>query len=95
MGALRSRERNVASNAAGINAVADEYHLPLEHVVRFEVGGETIETRNVVVRLGNELPSPDVMTIPPGAKLVESKAVAVQRLLDELDRPPARSNGND
>lgn len=93
MGALRSRERSVASNAAGSNAV-DEYHLPLEHVVRFEVGGETMETRNVVVRLGNELPSPDVMTIPPGANLVESKSVAVQRLLEELDHPPARSNGN-
>lgn len=95
LGALRSRERSVATNAAGSAAVAEEYHLPLEHVVRFEVGGETIETRNVVVRLGNEMPSPDVLTIPPGAKLVESKAVAVQRLLDELDRPPARSNGND
>jgi len=94
LGALRSHDRRVASNAAGAE-VADEYHLPLEQVVRFDVGGETVETRNIVVRLGDELPSADVLTIPPGAKLVESKAVAVQRLLDELDRPPARSHGND
>lgn len=91
LGALRSRQRGVANNAA---EVKDEYHLPLEHIVRFESGGETVETRNIVVRLGDELPSADVLTIPPGAKLVESKAVAVQRLLEELDRPPSRSSND-
>jgi hypothetical protein len=84
LGALRSRERGISSNAVG---AAEQYRLPLEHVVRFEVGGETMETRNVVVRLGDELPPMDVLTIPPGAKLVESKAVAAQRLLEELDHP--------
>lgn len=87
LGALRSRDRRLSNNAAGAEA-ADEYHLPLEQVVRFDVGGETVETRNVVVRLGDEMPSNDVLTIPQGAKLVESKAVAVQRHLEELDRPP-------
>jgi len=90
LGALRSRERAVRSNAA---ASAEEYHLPLEQVVRFEADGETMETRNVVVRIGSELPPPDALTIPPGAKLVESKAVALQRALEELDGPP-RPSGN-
>lgn len=89
LGALRSRERRLSNNAVGTAEAADEYHLPLEQIVRFDVGGETVETRNVVVRLGDELPSTDVLAIPPGAKLVESKAVAIQRHLEELDRPPA------
>ena len=88
LGALRSRDRRLSNNAAGAEA-ADEYHLPLEQIVRFDVGGEMVETRNVVVRLGDEMPSADVLTIPPGATLVESKTEAVQRHLEELDRPPA------
>jgi hypothetical protein len=93
LGALRVRSPRIAGNAAGADTT-DSYGLPLEHVVRVEVGGETIETRNVVVRLGDEMPSMDVLSIPPGAKLVESKAVAAQRLLEELDRPPSRSTND-
>ena len=78
---LRPADRRISTNAVA------EYRLPLEHVVRVEVDGETIETRNLVKRVGDELPPLDLLTIPPGAKLVESKAVAMQRLLDELDRP--------
>lgn len=83
LGALRSHDKRIATNSA--EASADEYHLPLEQVFRFEAGGESMETRNVVVRLGNELPPAEALTIPPGAKLVESKTVAMQRLLEELD----------
>lgn len=90
LGALRSRDRKVASDGA---ASAEEYHLPLEQVFRFEAGGEAMETRNVVVRIGAELPPTDALTIPPGAKLVESKAVALQRALEELDGS-ARPSGN-
>lgn len=90
LGALRSRDKKVASDAA---ASAEEYHLPLEQVFRFEAGGEAMETRNVVVRIGAELPPTDALTIPPGAKLVESKAVALQRALEELDGS-ARPSGN-
>ncbi|MFL6247289.1 MAG: hypothetical protein ACJ74H_14755 [Thermoanaerobaculia bacterium] len=79
---LRTHERGISTNS-----LTEEYRLPLEHVLRVEVDGETIETRNVVKRLGHELPPLNVLTIPPGAKLVESRAVALQRLLEELDRP--------
>jgi hypothetical protein len=88
--ALRAHDRKVASNGV---ASAEEYHLPLEQVVRFEAGGETLETRNVVVRIGSELPPADALTIPPGAKLVKSKAVALQRMLEELDGL-SRPSGN-
>jgi hypothetical protein len=94
LGALRSRQRNVASTAVGSTSAADEYHLPLEQVVRIESDGETVETRNVVMRIGNELPPADALAIPSGAKLVESKIVAIRRMLEELDRPPSSSPGN-
>lgn len=95
LGALRSRQPRMANNAGGAAEAADEYRLPLEHVVRTDLGGEIFETRNTVVRVGDEMPSTEVLSIPPGAKLVESKAVATRRLLEELDRPPTRSNNND
>lgn len=79
---LRTRNRGISTNA-----IPEDYRLPLEHIVRVDVDGETLETRNIVKRLGSELPPLDVLTIPPGAKLVESKTVAMQRLLEELDRP--------
>ena len=69
---------------------ADKYSLPLQYDIVLEVEGQTVETHNVVTRVGHELPPPDLIAIPPGAKLVESDAVAARRLLDELDRPATR-----
>ena len=91
LGALRSHDnKRVQTNGV---AAEDEYHLPMEQVFRFETGGESVETRNVVTRVGNELVPAEALTIPPGAKLVESKAVAMQRLLEELDGT-SRPTGN-
>lgn len=82
LGALRSKQPRVASNA---EAAPADYHLPLEHVLRHEFGGETVEARNVVIRVGSELPPPDILAVPPGARLVESDAIAARRMLEELD----------
>ncbi|HET7434135.1 MAG TPA: hypothetical protein VFN10_05415 [Thermoanaerobaculia bacterium] len=85
LGALRA---NPASRIATNSAPSEnEYRLPLEHVVRFEVDGESIESRNVVVRIGQELVPADAITLPPGVKLVDSDAVTAQRVLQELDGP--------
>lgn len=81
VGALRAARNGVGTNAAG----ADEYHLPLEFVERFNVDGEVLESRNVVIRVGNELPPAELIAIPPGATRVEADTVATQRALEELD----------
>ncbi|MGZ5432661.1 MAG: hypothetical protein ACXW5U_26590 [Thermoanaerobaculia bacterium] len=83
LGALRS-PRGPRSNEA--LTTEDDYFLPLEYVVGYDLDGQRVETRNVVVRIGSELPPADRMAMPPGAKLVESDAVAARRLLDELDQ---------
>lgn len=86
LGALRSRERRAVTNGAGTGS-EEQYFLPLEYNVAFEIEGETLQTGNVVVRVGDELPPPDLLAVPPGAKLVESDAVLSRRLLEDLDRP--------
>ena len=88
LSALQAKPQRGAATANSATEGDGEYHLPLEYSVAVEFDGATVETRNVVLRVGNELPPPDVLTIPPGAKLVESDLVATWRLLDELDRPP-------
>lgn len=85
--AMRVRDRNISTNAARDAASVDGYALPLEQHVLTEVGGDLIETRNVVLRVGNELPPPDLLVVPPGAKLVESDLVMSRRLLEEADQP--------
>ncbi|MDQ3281069.1 MAG: hypothetical protein M3Q69_06630 [Acidobacteriota bacterium] len=93
MSALRADRRTAAVTTNAATAQQDgEYRLPLEYVSRFDVGGETIEVRNTVMRVGNELAPPEVLAIPPGAKLVDSSVVAAQRELDELDGKPTSRN---
>lgn len=88
LGALRSQDRRVSPNGTA----AEEYFLPLQYDIVFDVEGQSVETRNVVLRIGNELPPPDLIAVPPGAKLVESDAIAARRNLEELDNPPRRTH---
>jgi hypothetical protein len=91
IGALRVRGPRVAVTASDATASSEPlYQLPLEHTVRFDVGGEIVETRNVVTRIGTELPPPDRLAVPPGARKVELPLIAAIRLLEELDQPPRR-----
>jgi hypothetical protein len=78
------RERGIV-----VNAVAEtEYALPYEQTTTIEVDGERLTTRNRVVDLRFELAPEDVTLIPPGARLVESRAVRLARELRELDQLP-------
>jgi hypothetical protein len=91
IGALRERGPRVAVTSSNAIASSDPlYHVPLEHIVRFDVGGEIVETRNVVTRIGTELPPPDRLAVPPGARKVELPLIAASRLLEELDQPLPR-----
>ncbi|HUR80795.1 MAG TPA: hypothetical protein VM733_08515 [Thermoanaerobaculia bacterium] len=78
LGTLRSGSR-MASNSAGAPV---EYALPAEQIVEL---GEGLELRNSVVRVGSELAPADVMSIPPGARRVEAKELALRRMAAELD----------
>ncbi|HEX9161126.1 MAG TPA: hypothetical protein VF980_05395 [Thermoanaerobaculia bacterium] len=80
------------SNALPARAAdADGYGLPLDQTITIEADEHThVTLRNVVLRVTNDLPPPDVMAIPAGAKLVESRATQMLRNLKELgDQVPA------
>jgi hypothetical protein len=48
-----------------------------------------VTVRNAIVSVGNERPSADVLAIPAGAKLVESRAERMRKALEDLKDPPA------
>lgn len=83
-------ERRLAAQSAG---ATETFALPIEQSVTYATGdGENVTVRNRVTRVGNELPPPDVASIPAGAKLIASPAVETQRRLEELEQvaPPNR-----
>lgn len=80
--ARAAARKSVASNA-------EEYGLPLDQTVRWEVGGKVLTSRNRVVRVGNELPPADLLAIPAGARRVDSHIVRTAREADRLDARPS------
>lgn len=90
--AARSRT-NIAPQSAN-GAAARTYALPVEQVSTFVIDGQEAEYRDVVTRVGEELVSSDLISIPPGAKLVESRLVQRMHAVEMLDRvgraPPTR-----
>ena len=81
--------RQIEANAAGSDAAAD-YGLPVEQVFTFEADGARVDMRNTIVEVTSDLPPADLVVIPPGARVVESKTVRLARELRELDTLPAQ-----
>lgn len=71
------------------NATQRLYALPIEQSMTVDLDGQHLELRTSVVRLGNETPPADLVSIPPGARLVTSRIVAVQQ---ELERQTQQSS---
>ncbi|MBI2215061.1 MAG: hypothetical protein HYU52_15540 [Acidobacteria bacterium] len=84
--AAAGRDRAAGKSGSGL---AGDHALPLEQTVTWEIDGETLRIENRIVRVGNELPPPDLIAIPPGAQLVESDIVLRKTMLEELDRLPS------
>ena len=64
---------------------APSFALPFEQVITTETAGERLIFRTAIVSVDRELPPADVVTIPPGATRLESRLVAVPRMLREID----------
>jgi hypothetical protein len=80
---------SVASNSAdsggGASARATAYALPAEQSMSWEAGGTKMTMTSSVLSVSTDNAPDDVMTIPPGAKLVESRITRLVRELRELD----------
>jgi hypothetical protein len=94
---VRSGQHEIVLSAAapgrlspGSQAVAFSdalYALPVEQVIRHEVEGETLEFRSSVTRVAADPPPADLVSIPAGARLVDSRIVAVARELERQEQP--------
>lgn len=83
-------ERRMQTEAA---SATDMLALPIEQAITYAAGdGEDVVVRSRVTRVGRELPPPEAIAIPAGAKLIASPAVETQRRLEELEQvnPPQR-----
>jgi hypothetical protein len=81
----RSRVASVAETSA-----SDSYGIPLDQAITFEAGsGRTLTLRNSVISVTNDLPPPEVMAIPAGARLVESRSARMEKSLKDLKELPA------
>jgi hypothetical protein len=82
------------SRIASQTAASASYALPVEQVTALDSDGQHVEFRSTVMRVGAETPPVDVISIPPGARLITSRIVEVAREIELRDRPtpPAKSH---
>jgi hypothetical protein len=62
-----------------------DYALPVEQHTTITLGDERAEMRDVVTRVGNELVPPDLIAVPPDARLVESRLLQRMHALQQLE----------
>ena len=67
-------------------AVETRYGLPVEQSISYKAPDSQLLTlKTAILRLTNDLPPPEALAIPAGAKLVESRAALLLRLTREYD----------
>lgn len=87
-----AHRRSLQALSVGSSSAPETFGLPLEQSVSVETPGETVTATNRVTRIGDEQVAPELITVPAGAKRVESRLLQAQRLAEEVDalpRPPA------
>lgn len=62
-----------------------DYALPVEQHTTITHGEDRAEMRDVVTRVGSELVPPDLIAVPPDAKLVESRVLQRMHALQQLE----------
>lgn len=70
-------------------AGAAMYRLPLETISTYDVAGESVEVRSVVVELSTRRAPAELSSIPPGARQVDPPP-DLETALRELDMPSVR-----
>jgi hypothetical protein len=82
---VRRSDHEFILSAAG--PIEQTYGLPVEQVFTYDMDGQQLEFRNSIIRVAHEPPPADLVAIPAGAQLVVSRIVAVNRELEQIDRP--------
>jgi hypothetical protein len=87
-GAFPKRGGAAADLVRGASARAngnDAYGLPLEQVLRYTIGGETVVVTTRVVAIDDRTPPAELSTIPPGARRVEARPLQARRIGDDSE----------
>ena len=80
-----ARTDDVHAQVAG----GGSYGLPLDQSITVDADPKThLTIRNVIVRVSNDLPPPEMLAIPAGAALVESRPARMVKQLKELEQAP-------
>lgn len=70
-------------------AGAGSYGLPLDQTITVDADPKThLTLRNTIVRVTNDLPPPELLAIPAGAALVDSRPARMTRQFQELEKAP-------
>lgn len=70
-------------------ASGGSYGLPLDQSITVDADAKTkLTIRNTIVRVTNDLPPPEMLAIPAGAALVESRPARMVKQLKELEQAP-------
>ena len=81
-----SLARTCSQPSTAISSVATQYALPVEQSITYDVPHDKpVTIRTSILKVTNDLPPPEVLAIPAGAKLVESRAALLLRLSREFD----------
>lgn len=88
--AAKTRVRGGRFQAATDAQAAETHALPVEQTMTVETGGERITVRNEIVAVTSDRAPQQLLLIPPGATLVESRLVRLARELRELDQLPGQ-----
>jgi hypothetical protein len=79
------RVETIRSTSQSSQPAADSYGLPLEQRMRWQSQGEEVVLTNRVVTLDEQMPSPELLTIPAGARRIDGRAVSAQRTAADAD----------
>lgn len=84
-GASPSPQGGPAARPQAAGGREADHSLPVDHIMAFDFDGQEIVVRNRIVRVVREAPPADAITIPPGARLVESNTVTAARTVQDLE----------
>lgn len=82
--AAKGRASRMTTNGSQAPA---EYGLPSETKLTYDNGPTHLTYRNSIVRISDDAPPPELLVVPPGAQLIESRLTRAAREMRELDFP--------
>lgn len=79
---LEPEQKGIAASEA-----RSTYGLPVSQTFTYGDAESEVTVRSAITRVGNETVPAEALIIPPSARRIEPRRIAIERQLGELDRP--------